>query len=55
MSKTVITIEALPTAEKVAIPMTFDEVVNRFCLQQDELRARLARVGMEGAPEARML
>ena len=54
MNETVIKIGALPTVELVASTMTFDEVVNQFCLQQDELRARLARVGMEGSPEPSM-
>ena len=41
-------VEASPQAEPVAIPMTFDEVVNRFCHQQVEFRETLARAGMDG-------
>jgi hypothetical protein len=39
--------DASLTDEQEAITMTFDEVVNRFCLRQAEFRARLARVGTD--------
>ena len=38
-------VEALPPCGRGPVPATFEDVVEAFCLEQAELRARLARAG----------
>ena len=43
MSETIISVEQLPTAAPGPIPPSFEHVVEAFCIQQADFRARLAR------------
>lgn len=54
MSDNMTELDAPPMAEPGAIPMTFDEAVNRFCLQQSELRSWLNQIGTDKTGSMKM-